>query len=236
MQLSQVLADDEKTTESVLAAKDAVTRAPEGAEKHEQAVLQLGKAQMRADMKDEATATLGDLLRNTNDPGVMNDAVYELADAGKELALDEEKERVAIERRTDETKTWTLDESPTLLKQKTQLLLASWDTMGWILYKEGKLKEALSYLEAARMGRPNPTVTTHLWKVRAALAEADTRSAADPDAGKSEQQLRTISLGPSGLRGVAEYRLLLSHGQIVRAEVSGDDRFEKPGKRTGAAH
>ena len=97
--------------------------------------------------------------------------------------------------------------------------------MGWILYKEGKLKEALSYLEAARMGRPNPTVTTHLWKVRAALAEADTRSAADPDAGKSEQQLRTISLGPSGLRGVAEYRLLLSHGQIVRAEVSGDDKL-----------
>jgi tetratricopeptide (TPR) repeat protein len=209
----------------VQAAKDAVTRAPEGAEKHEQALLRLGDAQMKAGMKDDATATLRGLLQKTDNPEMMNDTAYELADAGKGLALDEEKERVAIERLTEETKSWTLDESPIVLKQKTQLLLASWDTMGWILYKEGKLKEALSYLEAAKMGRPDPIVTTHVWKVRAALAQVDTKSGADPDAGKSEQQLRTISLGPSGLRGVAEYRLLLSHGQVVRSELTGDDKL-----------
>ena len=226
LQLSQLLAADGKTAESVQAAKDAVVRAPEGNERHEQALLQLGDAQMKADMKDDATATLRDLLQKTNSPEVMNDAAYELADAERELTLDEEKERVAVERLTEETRNWTLDESPTLLKQKTQLLLASWDTMGWILYKEGKSQEALSYLEAAKMGRPDPIVTTHLWKVRTALAQAEKKSVSDPDAGKSDQQLRTIPLGASGgLHGVAEYKLLLSHGQIERAELTGDDKL-----------
>jgi tetratricopeptide (TPR) repeat protein len=226
MQLSQLLDLDGKTADSVQAAKDAITRAPEGTEKHEQAVLRLGESQMKADMKDDGTVTLRNLLQKTNNPGMMNDAAYELADAGRELPLDEEKERAAIQLLTEETKSWTLDESSTLLKQKTQLLVASWDTMGWILYKEGKPKDALSYLEAARMSRPDATVTVHLSKVRTALAQLDAKNAADPDAGKSEQQLRTISLGPSGgLRGVAEYRLLLSHGQIERAELSGDEKL-----------
>ncbi|HZQ43789.1 MAG TPA: DUF3857 domain-containing protein [Acidobacteriaceae bacterium] len=227
MQLSGLLAQDGKGAESVQAAKDAVARAPEGNDKHEQTLLLLGSAQMKADMKDDATATLRGLLQKTDSPEMMNDAAYTLADAGKELALDEEKERVAIDRLTEETKSWTLDESPAVLKQKTQMLLASWDTMAWILYKEGKPKEALSYAEAARMGRPDPLVTEHVLKVRSALAQLDAKSAADPDAGKSEQQLRTVPLGPSGgLRGVAEYRLLLAHGQIERAELTGDDKLD----------
>jgi hypothetical protein len=226
MQLSQLLTADGKAAESVQAAKDAVARAPEGNNKHEQALLMLGQAQMKAGLKEDGTTTLKDLLERTDGPEMMNDAAYELADAGKELPLDEEKVHVALERLTEETKSWTLDESPTVLKQKTQMLLASWDTMGWILYKEGKLKDAVSYLEAAKMGRPDPIVMTHLWKVRAALAQADPKSAADADGDKSEQELRTIPLGASGgLRGVAEYRLLLSHGQIERAESTGDDKL-----------
>jgi tetratricopeptide (TPR) repeat protein len=227
MQLSGLLSLDGKFPESVQAAKDAVSRAPEGSDKHAQAAVLLGGAQMKAGMKDDAHATLRDLLQKTDNPEMMNDAAYELADAGQELTLDEAKERAAIEQLSTETDSWTLDESPAVLKQKTDLLLASWDTMGWILYKQGKLKDAVSYLEAAKMGRPDPTVISHLTKVRAALAETDAKSAADPDAGKSDQQLRTIPLGASsGMRGVAEYRLLLSHRQIERAELTGDDKLE----------
>jgi tetratricopeptide (TPR) repeat protein len=227
VQLSQLLTAEGKLADGVQAAKDAAARAPEGSEKHGEVLLLLGNAQMKAGMKDDARATLLDVLQKTDDPVLMNDAAFELADAGQELPLDEAKEHAAIDRLTEETRSWTLDESPAVLKQKTQLLLAAWDTMGWILYKEGKPGEAVSYLEAARMGRADPVVTEHLSKARAALTQADAKSAADPDAGKSEQQLRTISLGASGgLRGVAEYKLLLSHGQIERAELTGDDKLE----------
>jgi transglutaminase-like putative cysteine protease/tetratricopeptide (TPR) repeat protein len=227
LELSQLLTSDGKPKDAVDAAKDAVTRAPEGTGKHEIALLLLGNSQMQAGMTEQGRGTLSELLKTTDDPGVMNDAAYELADAGQELQLDEEKEKTAIERLTAETKSWTLDESPTVLQQKTSQLLASWDTMGWILYKEGRPKEALSYLEAARMGRPEPTVIGHLTKVRAALAQTDGKNASDPDAGKSEQQLRTISLGTSnGRRGVGEYKLLLSHGQVERAESTGDEKLD----------
>jgi hypothetical protein len=63
--------------------------------------------------------------------------------------------------------------------------------------------------------------------VHAALAQVDGKSVADPDAGKSAEQLRTIPLGASGgSRGVAEYRLLLSHSQVERAELTGDEKLE----------
>jgi tetratricopeptide (TPR) repeat protein len=212
---------DKQASAALDAAKEALERAPEGSPNHDATELLLGNAQMHAGMAEQAKATLIELLKKTNEPGMMNDAAYELADAGQELSLDEEKEKTAIERLTAETASWTLDESPETLKQKTNLLLASWDTMGWILYKENKPKEALTYLEAAKMGRPDPTVIGHLAKVRAVLAQAD------PDAGKSEQQLRTISLGISeGRRGVAEYRLLLAHGQVERAELTGDEKLD----------
>jgi hypothetical protein len=43
---------------------------------------------------------------------------------------------------------------------------------------------------------------------------------------KSDQQLRTIPLGPSGGRvGTAEYRLLLSHGRVERVESAGDEKL-----------
>lgn len=226
MELSQLLIADKQASAALDAAKEALERAPAGSTNHDATELLLGNAQMQAGMAGQGRATLTELLKKTDNPGMMNDTAYELADAGQELSLDEEKEKTAIERLTAETASWTLDESPETLKQKTSLLLASWDTMGWILYKENKPKEALTYLEAAKMGRPDPTVIGHLAKVRAALARTDGKDVVDPDAGKSEQQLRTISLGPSeGRRGVAEYRLLLSHGQIERAELTGDEKL-----------
>ncbi len=35
---------------------------------------------------------------------------------------------------SDESKTWTLDENLTTLKSKSQLIAATWDTLGWILF------------------------------------------------------------------------------------------------------
>ena len=91
MQLAQLLAVDGKLAESVQAAKTGVTRAPEGTAMHAQALLLLGETEMKAGSKDDATITLRDLLQKADSPEMLNNAAYELADAGRELALDEEK-------------------------------------------------------------------------------------------------------------------------------------------------
>jgi tetratricopeptide (TPR) repeat protein len=131
----------------------------------------MGKAQLAAGMKEKGDATLTGILRSTDNPGILNDAAYELADAGLELPLEEASSRKAVARQEDETKSWTLDENPQQLRQKTSLLEASWDTLGWILYREGKLDEAKGYVEAAWRGRQSTEVGEHLGDLETAKGE-----------------------------------------------------------------
>lgn len=191
--------------------------------------LMLGRAEMRHNEKDKGTATLKTLLQTTSNPSIMNDAAYELADTGQELALDESKEQAALDQLTKETESWTLDESPNLLKQKTMMLVASWDTMGWILYKEGKVKEAKSYIDAAWMNRQDPEVMKHHDVLNGTPGDSKIHQVKVPSGGvtvvtsTAPQGLRTFPLGPAnGHHGVAEYRLLLAHGRVERMEPSGE--------------
>lgn len=196
---------------------------------NERVQLLLGRAEMRQNEKDKGTATLKVLLQTTTDSSIMNDAAYELADAGQELALDESKEQVALDQLTKETESWTLDEAPNVLKQKTTMLVASWDTMGWILYKEGKLKEAKSYIDAAWTNRQDPEVMKHHDALNGTTSGSKTHEVKLPGGNVTvvtalaPQGLRTYVLGPAnGRHGVAEYRLLLAHGRVERIEPTGE--------------
>ena len=95
------------------------------------------------------------MLENTHDPGLLNDSAYELGDASLELPLAESSTRAALDRLTEESNTWTLDENPQTLRAKTQLIAATWDTLGWVLFREGKLEDAQSYIQAGWLGGPN---------------------------------------------------------------------------------
>lgn len=138
----------------------------------------------------QKTVAVKALLETTNNPLVMSNAAYELADAGQELPLDEEKVRTASEQLTKETESWMLDESPAVLKQKTSLLVASWDTMGWILYKEDRVREAASHIDAAWMNRRDAEVLKH-------------HDALNPGAAGSSKS-RTVQLPKSSLPVVAQ--------------------------------
>jgi tetratricopeptide (TPR) repeat protein len=229
MALAGLLVDEKKYSGAVDAAKKAMDLLPEEErEKNERLQLTLGEAQIKSGSLDQGKATLLALLNKTDDTEMTNDAAYELADAKLELALDEEKEREVLDRLTKETQNWTLDEAPLVLRQKSSLLIASWDTMGWILLREGKPQEAKSYIEAAWENGPNPELQQHLDQLNAALGvhtvhpmmpKADVTVTA---AAMSGQQMRTIPLGPSnGRHVVAEYKLLLSHGKLERIEPTG---------------
>jgi tetratricopeptide (TPR) repeat protein len=45
------------------------------------------------------------------------------------------------------------------------------DSMGWVLYRRGKLKDSLGYLRRAYSGRPDPEIAAHLGEVLWALGE-----------------------------------------------------------------
>ena len=72
------------------------------------------------------------------DPGMMNDAAYELAKAGLDLPLAESTAKDALARLSAESKTWTLQENPQNTLAKSRRIASAWDTVGWVLYRQGR--------------------------------------------------------------------------------------------------
>ena len=131
--------------------------------------LQLGKTQLQGGHTADGQATLVALIGGTEDPGMRNDAAYELADAKVELPLADRTIHKALEQMEASTRTWTLDENAQTLRAQTRLLQAAWDTMGWVDFREGKLDEAERYIAASWRGRQSSTVGQHLGMIEEAL-------------------------------------------------------------------
>jgi tetratricopeptide (TPR) repeat protein len=253
--LSALLMQQGDGAGAVDAAQAAIARLPKGGEINEQMQILLGRAQMKAGKKEQGRDTLLTVMKTTEVPIMMNNSAYELAEAGEALAEDESATRKALAMMTEESKTWTLDENLQSLSGKSRNLIATWDTMGWILYREGHLEQAEDYLKAAWTNSQSVTNAEHLGEVAAARGRksdafvAYEMGIAASHPGEERKRLqarieelmkqgaksspgfipvqlqknRTIPLGAArGLNGVAEYRLLLSGGKVVRAEKNGD--------------
>ena len=243
----------------------AMTRLPEEKQTSDAVQLAMANAEMKNGMVPKASARLVDLLKTAEDPLMLNDAAYALSEANVNLPVAEAAERKALAKMDVETGAWTLDESPRLLQQKTSLLAASWDTMGWILFREGKLEESRVYVEAAWKNRSDAIVGEHLGDIEMALkqpglalvayelaraaggkgAALEEKEAKAKQAGgkalidreKGLKELRTVKLGPAhGAYGAAEYRMLLSKGKVERVEAAGDKTVAGGADRIGAMH
>jgi tetratricopeptide (TPR) repeat protein len=160
--LVNMLLEDKSATEAVSVAESAIAKLPEDKKKDANIQLALGKAQIQAGKKDEGRTTLLGMMQSTEDPLMMNNSAYELADAGFELSAAETATRIALVKMEEESKTWTLDENPQMLAAKSRLIADTWDTMGWILYREGKLEEAQSYVAAAWRNNQSAEEGKHL--------------------------------------------------------------------------
>ena len=103
----------------------------------------------------------------------MNDSAYELANAELELPLAEATTRKALTQMVEESKTWTLDENMQTLIGKSRQIEAAWDTIGWILFREGKLDEAQQFIEAAWCNRQDAEIGGHMAAIAAAKGNQD---------------------------------------------------------------
>ena len=166
-QLLSMLIEDGDAKTALSEGEAALTRLPADG-KNEYVRIAVGQAYLMAGDKQKGAATLRAVLQQTQDAGVLNDAAYILADASLELPFTETSARAALDKLTEESNTWTLDEDPQTLHNKTHLIVAAWDTFGWILFREGKLDEAQTYLQAAWLGLPNGETGKHLGDLLAA--------------------------------------------------------------------
>src|SRR5882672_3728989 len=67
------------------------------------------------------------------------------------------------------------------------------DSMGWVLYRRGKLKDSLAYLRRAYAGRPDPEIAAHLGEVLWALGERSEAERVWGDARKDSPDNETLA-------------------------------------------
>jgi Flp pilus assembly protein TadD len=167
LQLAALQIRDSHPQEALITLQHARVALPDDA----RIQLMLGKTEIESGDKEHGHQLLLALVKSTDDTGLMNDAAYELADAGFELPLAEATTRKALDQMEAQSLTWTLDENQQTLRRQTALLQATWDTMGWIYFREGKLDLADQYVRASWLGRQSGEVGLHLGQISAARGE-----------------------------------------------------------------
>ena len=168
LRLAGMQYQDAEYAKAVTTLEEGLARTAAGEKKDEQSELLLGRAQLKAGEKDKGHATLVALLKDTDNPDMMNDTAYELADAGLELPLAEQTTKAALDKMEQQSQTWTLDENAQTLRARTRMMQATWDTMGWVYFRNAKLREAQQYVGAAWQGRQDAEVGTHLAEIEVA--------------------------------------------------------------------
>jgi tetratricopeptide (TPR) repeat protein len=67
------------------------------------------------------------------------------------------------------------------------------DSMGWVLYRQGNLKDSLGYLRRAYAGRPDPEIAAHLGEVLWALGERSEAERVWGDAARESPDNETLT-------------------------------------------
>ncbi len=150
--------------------------------------VRLSNTLLLLNRKDEAAAVAKSALDGTDDVGILNDAGYVLAEAGLDLPYAEEVSRKSITVLEAKTAAITPAEVNSNAFAQSRLLIASWDTLGWILFREGKLEEAEPLIVAGWRNALVPESGDHLGQVYEAM-------------GKKEQALSAYRLAAASIEG-----------------------------------
>jgi tetratricopeptide (TPR) repeat protein len=116
------------------------------------------RANRKADAAEIATRLLASAA---DDPNRLNSGAYFLAEADTDLASAEKSSRKSIELLENQTADAAISEANQESFGRISLLVASWDTLGYILLREKKQDQALDYLEAAWNNQPGVTIGLH---------------------------------------------------------------------------
>jgi tetratricopeptide (TPR) repeat protein len=140
--------------------------------------LQLSDTLLRLHRLDEAAAAAKSVLEDATDPEPMNDAAYILSETGHDLAYAETMSRKSVEILEEKTASITTAEANSQAFATANLLVAAWDTLGWILFKEGKLEDAQPLFAAAWRDGLRAEVGDHLGQLNEAMQKKDEACAA----------------------------------------------------------
>jgi len=160
-ELGSVLIMQKKYDEAATLYESAAKQLPD----NRNVRVEEGRAELLAGKHDAGSANLHQALQGTNDPGVLNDAGYEMADFTVDLPTAESSTKRALDALDKETAQITLGNLSRDDLAHINLLTATWDTMGWVYFREGNLPLAESYALAAWNTTQASEVGDHLGQI-----------------------------------------------------------------------
>ena len=173
LRLSLYLATLQTNAGDYAAALKALEATAEQHPDDRQVRLQESEALRRLNRNEEAAAAARSALDGTDDPNVLNDGAYTLSETGLNLGLAEEASRKGIAKLEEKSATISTEAANSNTFGEARLLIASWDTLGWILYREGKLDAAKPMVSAAWRASQQAEVAEHLGEIYEAMGQKD---------------------------------------------------------------
>jgi tetratricopeptide (TPR) repeat protein/transglutaminase-like putative cysteine protease len=196
MNLSELLISEEKYREATTVLEAALRRTPES----ESLKMSLGRAYLKGGESEKGAALLEAAITPEAGPEVLNDAAYVLADANVRLSKAKEYAEKAVQLVEAESLSAKNDDTG---MAATRSLSNSWDTLGWVYFREGDLQRALTYVEAAWQLGQHPEPGDHLGQILEKL-------------GKTKEAAHQYELAAAAMSNAAP---ALANAQI-RAEIN----------------
>jgi hypothetical protein len=218
--LAGVLVQEKKYDEAAT-LYEAAQKASPGDEK---LAIAAGHAELLGGKHDEGIATLHAVLNGATDPELLNNAAYELAEANLELPLAEASTKKSLDLLDTKTAQLNLGNLAQDDLGQMRLLIATWDTMGWVYFREGNLPLAESYLLPAWRSSQEGTTGEHL---RQTYLKEGKQKEADAIAKENFQADRTFTLPKLGTKGSADFFLLLSPKGVEDVQFATGDESLK---------
>ncbi len=139
--------------------------------------VQMSQVLVDLNRMDEAAAAARSALDGTDDPMVLNNAAYTLCEADRDLPIAEDAARRSIAKHEEKSVTITTETANSNAFYEAELLLASWDTLGWVLFREDKVEQSRPWINAAWHAALEAENGDHLGQIDEAAGHKDEAAA-----------------------------------------------------------
>ncbi len=188
--------------------------------------LLLSTALVRQGKKAEATALLKSIAEKTQDPILLNDAAYALADENLDVPL-----AVATARRSLAMLETAANSKPLV---QSEMLVSVWDTLGWALFRAGNTAEAEPLIRAAWTNALTAEPGYHLGMVLEKLGQPDKAMAVYQMAAFGAAGTNSDAIDDANTARRAALRRAGTPSQVLEGEAALQNlrTFTVPGKNT----
>lgn len=127
--------------------------------------MELARAYIKANRNSDAEPLLRQLCESSDDPQLLNNAVYQLTESGLDSAIAMKAANKSLEIQETALSSATLSHVTKDELEAVRRISFIWHTVGWIYFQAGEINKAESYVRASWILSPESTVGVHLGEI-----------------------------------------------------------------------